>query len=223
MLAKKLYFDIYNLENDLKNKEQIVHEYQALFDEYILSYKKQNKDFANTYNEIDDLNKKFVQKEFDKTIKDIEVQLKNTTHAEPIIESEYRYKNKVQKDESKLLPSVVKNYREIVKITHPDMTLHLESIKQTEYTQLYHKATNYYNDNQLYGLLLLNKQLGNNPFNTSFTEADIDNLKNKKDTIESKVKDIQESFIWNFMQINDEKELNDFIAKHFKNMLNKMR
>lgn len=219
ILAKKIYFDIYNLENDLKSKELIVQEYQELFDEYIMNYREDNKTFANTYNEIDELNSKFVQKEFDKTKTDIDARLKDTSHAQPTLKDK-------STDESKLLPSVVRNYREVVKLTHPDVTVQSHPFdveKQQEYTQLYLKATNYYNDNQLYGLMLINKMVGNNPFSHPFTEADIENLKNKKDDIESKVNDIKDSFIWNFMQIDDETKLNDFISNHFKNMLNKMR
>ncbi len=228
ILVKKLYFDIYNLENDLKNKEQMIREYQALFDEYILNYKEENSAFATTYNEIDELNKKIVQREFDKTIHDIEETLKNTArnttqtgatddnidNGEPI----------TGKDNANTrLEAVTKNYRDIVKITHPDKTINLDEKTQKEYESYYKKATVFYDKNDLYSLMLLNKIIGNNPFNMNFGDGDVDNLKTKKEKIEHDVQEIQKTFIWKFMSIEDEKELNAFISDHFKKLLKKMK
>ena len=213
LLAKKIYFDIFNLENNLKNKQQIIQDYQELFDEYILNYKDENQSFAAVFNELDDLNKKVIKKEFDKTISDIEEKI-NSTNTDEILNQETSIIH---------LDSIIKNYRDIVKLTHPDKTLNLPLDIQVKYTEHYKNATNYYDNNDLYNLMLINKLLGNNPFNITFIEEDINNLKNKKITLEKDIENIQESFIWNFMNINDEKELNTFISNHFKNMLEKMK
>jgi hypothetical protein len=220
VLAKKLYFDIYNLENDLKNKQQTIREYQELFEEYIMRYKEENKSFADTYNEIESLNKQVIEKEFARTINDIDVKLNNdnttTTDDKKPVDSD--------KTKSKSHPeSITKNYRDIVKKTHPDMTSGLDEKTHELYGDFYKKATLFYDNNELYGLMLINKILGNNPFNINFVDTDIDNLKEKKNKIESEITEVQNTFIWNFMNIEDEIALNEFIANHFKNMLNKMK
>jgi hypothetical protein len=239
VLVKKLYFDIYNLENDLKNKEQMVRDYQVLFDEYILNYKEQNSNFATTYNEIDQLNKKIVQKEFEKTINDIEQTLKNT--ARSTISDAHNASNEIdngepitgadgesapitgKQNQNTKLESVTKNYRDIVKITHPDKTANLDEKTQQEYENHYRKATSFYDDNDLYSLMLINKLIGNNPFNMSFTDSDADNLKTKKEKIQYDIQEIQRTFIWRFMSIEKEDELNRFISDHFKKLLKKMK
>ena len=220
VLAKKLYFDIYNLENDLKNKQQTIREYQELFEEYIMRYKEENKSFADTYNEIESLNKQVIEKEFVRTINDIDVKLNidNTTKTD----TEKHIDSDKTKSKSHL-ESITKNYRDIVKKTHPDMTAVLDEKTQELYGDFYKKATLFYDNNELYGLMLINKILGNNPFNINFVDADIDNLKEKKSKIESEITEVQNTFIWNFMNIEDEIALNEFIANHFKNMLNKMK
>ena len=220
VLAKKLYFDIYNLENDLKNKQQTIREYQELFEEYIMRYKEENKSFADTYNEIESLNKQVIEKEFVRTINDIDVKLNidNTTKTDtekPIDSDKTKSKSHLE--------SITKNYRDIVKKTHPDMTAGLDEKTQELYGDFYKKATLFYDNNELYGLMLINKILGNNPFNINFVDADIDNLKEKKNKIECEITEVQNTFIWNFMNIEDESALNEFIANHFKNMLNKMK
>lgn len=192
ILVKKIYFDLFNLSNELKNKNDVIKEYQNIFNDYILLYKEQNKSFATIYNQIEQFNE--------------------------IILTDYNNTSLNNKEyKSELL---LKLYRNIVKLTHPDKTKNLPVNIQEQYIIYYRNATLYYNDNNLYELMYINKMLNYNPFILTYTTTDIEQLKKYKDILINKIKDIETSFIWNFMHIDNETELNNFINQHFKSLLN---
>lgn len=212
ILVKKLYFDIYNLEMQLENKKQIVREYQGLFDEYILNYKETDETFSRVYNEFEELNNKKVQKDFDR-INSIEI---------PLIEDK-----DIDDDETRTLNkhsvSIIKSYRDIVKITHPDKTLHLDDTIRLQYEDYYKRATDSYDDNDLYGLLHIAQLLSIGLLNRDFTELDIDSLRETKKKFGDKLTDIDGTFIWKFMNIDNELILDEFISIHFMNILNRLK
>ena len=202
VLIKKLYFDLFNLNNDLKNKNEIIKEYQILFDEYILSYKEDNKEFADIYNDIEQLN--------NNVLNDLIINQTNDNCLNDIIPDDEKNKSAI----------ILKLYRNIVKITHPDKTIDLDLATQIKYVEYYRNATYFYNQNNLYELMYINKLLNYNPFIFEYISTDIDNLTAYKLILSNKIKDIETSFIWNFMHIDNEIELNNFIINHFKSLLN---
>lgn len=104
-----------------------------------------------------------------------------------------------------------KIYRDIVKKTHPD------KVESEELKELYLKATEAYEEYNLFELCLISKTLNIK------VKLSIEETKTLNELIENKkndIKKIESSFIWLWINSNSEDEKNklvdDFINKHYK-------
>ena len=123
--------------------------------------------------------------------------------------------NEIDEKESTIRLSIKKLYRSIVKLTHPDKTMHKNNRK--ELSDLYIRAKKAMASMDVYEILTICDRLGIE-YQIDFNQKDIleENLKSKKE----KIKSLENSFIWLWIKatndIDKDKIVDLFIKTHKK-------
>lgn len=105
---------------------------------------------------------------------------------------------------------IKKRYRDIVKLTHPDMNNDLKL------NDMYLNACNLYKDNDIVGLYLICDKLN---ISYEYDEFDIDLIISKIDSYKNKILLLESKITWVWMDLKDKKEKDQMILKYIKNQL----
>lgn len=109
-------------------------------------------------------------------------------------------------------PKVKKLYREIVKLTHPD------KVKVKKLNDLYLKATEYYESDDITGLYTICIELG---IEYELDESDNESILSKIKSLKGKIGFIESTFTWKWYSAKDkEKEKENLILNYIKLQLN---
>ena len=92
-------------------------------------------------------------------------------------------------------PKVKKLYREIVKLTHPD------KVKVKKLNDLYIKATEYYEQNDITGLYGICNELG---IEYELDESDNESILSKISSLKDKIGFLESTFTWKWYSCKDE-------------------
>ena len=107
-------------------------------------------------------------------------------------------------------PKVKKLYREIVKLTHPD------KVKVKKLNDLYLKATEYYESDDITGLYTICTELG---IEYELDESDNESILSKIKSLKGKIGFIESTFTWKWYSAKD-KEKENLILNYIQLQLN---
>lgn len=109
----------------------------------------------------------------------------------------------VKEDNSKLK----KLYREIVKLTHPDI------VSKKHLNELYIEATMYYDNNDKIGIYKICSQLN---IDYEIEEDDAEFISTKIDSLRKKIGFLESTFTWKWYKTDDEVERNQIMINYIK-------
>lgn len=100
-----------------------------------------------------------------------------------------------------------KLYREIVKLTHPDI------VKKKHLNELYIEATMYYDNNDKIGLYKVCSQLN---IDYEIEDEDEEFISTKIDSLRKKIGFLESTFTWKWYKTEDESERNQILMNYIK-------
>lgn len=115
------------------------------------------------------------------------------------------YESEVEKP-----PKLKKFYREIVKSTHPD------KVKNKKLNNIYIKATNYYNNNDIIGIYGICDEL---EMDYDPDELEIESVIDKIDTIKKQISFMESKITWVWFHSKDDKEKENIILNYIKSQI----
>lgn len=113
--------------------------------------------------------------------------------------------------EKELTNELKKIYREIVKITHPDI------VKVKKLNDLYIKATNFYDDRNKIGLYQVCDDVG---IKYELTEKDADIIEDNINSLKKKINFLESTFTWKWYNTDDESQKTKILLDYVKLRIN---
>jgi len=101
-------------------------------------------------------------------------------------------------------------YREVVKMTHPDL------VKSKKLNDLYIVATNYYNEKDFVELLLISYKLG---IHIELENEDLDLVKDKIKFYSDRIKSLESTYSWTWFSTEDEVKKRDILLNFVKSRI----
>lgn len=179
----KILNELLYIESDYEYKSELINKIDNEFLESIDL-------FLNKHNELKEIYENKI------SIKIEEVIQRN------ISESEF----KIEKSNKIIIDKDVKGlYREIVKMTHPDILI------DKKYNDIYIKATEFYNLNDKISIYKICRELD---INFNISNEDIISIKNKIDDIKNKINFLESTFTWKWYNNDIKKE--EIILEYIK-------
>lgn len=198
---KKILKELEYIETDYEYKNGVITEIDTEFIGSVNEYLKGRPDLKELFD------KKMGQKFDDMVNEKTGNEEENTCNGEKVDESqiednlddenkseEISEEVKVEPKKEKS-PKVKKLYREIVKLTHPD------KVKVKKLNDLYIKATEYYEQNDITGLYGICNELG---IEYELDESDNESILSKISSLKDKIGFLESTFTWKWYSCKDE-------------------
>ena len=171
------------LNSEIKWKEEQLDTLQIEFNEEIQKVLKDIPELKKMYDEKYDIN------------------LENLNN-----KTEFKEDTKISSNKNKS-KKVKKLYREIVKLTHPDI------IKDNRLNNIYLDATEKYNNNDEFGVYQLCQKLD---IEFEFDEKERKILEKSIKTYEQRIKFLDTSYVWSFYHLKDPLERKSVVVEYLK-------
>jgi hypothetical protein len=195
---KRLLKELDYIESDYELRNEIIIDADNEFINYINSFLLDYPELKEIYDDkISELNESIENSEIIKT-DDI-----------PENEVEYINESNLEEDlaEKELTNELKKIYREIVKITHPDI------VKVKKLNDLYIKATNFYDERNKIGLYKVCEGVG---INYELTEKDVELIEYNINSLKSRIGFLESTFTWKWYNTEDENEKNKILLDYVR-------
>jgi hypothetical protein len=198
---KKLFKELDFLETDYIWTSEVVNEADTSFMESINSFLDKHPDLKNLYdtkitNKVNESIENIREIENIENIENIEVKMEEKSEEIDEVRTE---------DKS---PKVKKIYRDIVKITHPDIVG-----KESKLNELYIEATKYYDTDDLIGLYKVCSEL-DIPYNIE--DDDQNHITIKIQEYKSKINFLESTYTWKWVNTKDDVERNRILVSFIK-------
>lgn len=211
---KKILKELDYIETDFEFKNEIISEVDSEFINGVNEFLKERPDLKELFDKK--MGKKFDDdidnKSNDENNKDGEGgekvnpdQIEDNLNDDGDISEEVEIEPKKEKS-----PKVKKLYREIVKLTHPD------KVKVKKLNDLYLKATEYYESDDITGLYSICNELG---IEYELDESDNESILLKIKSLKGKIGFIESTFTWKWYSAK-EKEKENLILNYIQLQLN---
>jgi hypothetical protein len=206
---KKLLKELEYIESDFEYKNEVISEADTEFINSINSFLNEHPELKKIYDEK--VTKK-INDIVENSNKEIEKSENSESQEEQSPESELNSDidelPEVQvESESKKISQIKKLYREIVKLTHPDL------IKNESRNDLYIKATKYYDEGHKIGIYAICDVL-NIPF--QIEEEDYDLIKNRIVKYKEKIVFLESTFTWKWFYTENPDEKKQILLTYIK-------
>ena len=213
---KKILKELDYIETDFEFKNEIISEVDSEFINGVNEFLKERPELKELFDKK--MDKKFDDdtdnKSNDENNKDREGgekinpdQIEDNLNDDGDISEEVEIEPKKEKS-----PKVKKLYREIVKLTHPD------KVKVKKLNDLYLKATEYYESDDITGLYTICTELG---IEYELDESDNESILLKIKSLKGKIGFIESTFTWKWYSAKDkEKEKENLILNYIQLQLN---
>lgn len=211
---KKLLKELDFIEINYEYTNEIIKEADTSFIENINEFLDRNPELKERYNKkIEETIEKNIKKNVEKSEKSKKVneESESESESEKKLEEEKDKENLVQIEKKEPSKKVKKLYREIVKLTHPD------KINDLVLNELYIKATEYYNNIDKMGIYKICNDL--NIFYEIDEEDDI-LIKEKIDFYKNKIKFMESTYTWKWLNTENEIEKNLILMSFIKMKIN---
>jgi len=211
---KKILKELDYIETDFEFKNEIISEVDSEFINNVNEFLKGRPDLKELFDKK--MGKKFDDatdnKSSDENNKDEEGgekvnpdQIEDNLNGDSDVSEEVEIEPKKEKS-----PKVKKIYREIVKLTHPD------KVKVKKLNDLYLKATEYYESDDITGLYTICNELG---IEYELDESDNESILLKIKSLKGKIGFIESTFTWKWYSAKD-KEKENLILNYIQLQLN---
>lgn len=211
---KKILKELDYIETDFEFKNEIISEVDSEFINNVNEFLKGRPDLKELFDKK--MGKKFDDatdnKSNDDNNKDEEGgekvnpdQIEDNLNDDSDVSEEVEIEPKKEKS-----PKVKKIYREIVKLTHPD------KVKVKKLNDLYLKATEYYESDDITGLYTICNELG---IEYELDESDNESILLKIKSLKGKIGFIESTFTWKWYSAKD-KEKENLILNYIQLQLN---
>jgi hypothetical protein len=189
---KRLLKELEFIELDFEYRNEVISEADTEFINSINSFLIEHPDLKEIYdNKITDkINESIKKKEEESIDESIEIE-----DLDENVEDK-KYNSKIKK-----------LYREIVKVTHPDI------IKNNKLNDLYIKATNYYDESNPIGIYAICNEL-DIPY--EITNDDVEVIMSQIEGYKSKIKFLESTYTWKWYNCEDEMEKNQILINYIK-------
>lgn len=205
---KKLLKELDYIESDFEWTSELISEADTSFMTNLNDILEKYPNLKEKYNEKLE---EAINKKVEKNIKEAEEKFKESEEENIKDIEEENNKESDDDTETKNIDNkskkIKKLYRDIVKITHPD------KVKDEELNEMYIKATDYYENNDILGIYKICNDLK--------IEYDIDPndefiLKSKIEQLKRKIEFLQSTFTWKWVNAKDDSEKEGIIMKFIK-------
>lgn len=191
---KKLLKELEYIESEFEYRTELINEADLKFNQHIGNFLDENPTIKEVY-----------QKKLDTRIQNaIDAKLSD-------IESSNLEEHEIENTENTLAkvtsPKVKKLYREIVKITHPDL------INKKNLNEIYLSATKYYNLDDKIGIYKICSELN---IDYEIDEEDEKEISLKINEIKSRLNFLESTFAWKWFQTDSEQEKNQIMIDFIK-------
>ena len=211
---KKILKELDYIETDFEFKNEIISEVDSEFINNVNEFLKGRPDLKELFDKK--MGKKFDDatdnKSSDENNKDEEGgekvnpdQIEDNLNDDSDVSEEVEIEPKKEKS-----PKVKKIYREIVKLTHPD------KVKVKKLNDLYLKATEYYESDDITGLYTICNELG---IEYELDESDNESILLKIKSLKGKIGFLESTFTWKWYSAKD-KEKENLILNYIQLQLN---
>ena len=194
---KKLLKELDYVESDFELRNEIIGSADADFIKSINSFLLENPELKEIYDNR--MNEKLKES------------IKNSEEEEEEVESDnldVDIERDLKEKESDF--ELKKIYREIVKITHPDI------VKVKRLNDFYIKATSFYDDGDKIGLYKLCDDLG---IIYELTEKDTDIIEGNIDKLKKKITFLESTFTWKWYNAEEDSEKNKILLEYVRQRL----
>jgi len=202
---KRLLKELDYIESDLEYTSEVISEADSEFIKCV-------NDFLQIHPEIKDMYDKKITEKINETIKskieeseseeNVNVGDPDDTSEEENAKEEEEVSNKED-----ISPKLKKLYREIVKLTHPDI------VSKKHLNELYIEATMYYDNNDKIGIYKICSQLN---IDYDIEEEDSTYINTKIDSLKKKIGFLESTFTWKWYKTEDETERNQIMINYIK-------
>ena len=210
---KRLLKELDYIESDFEYRSEVISEADSEFIRCV-------SDFLDKNPELKDLYDKKITEKINETIKkrseeDKEPEDESDSEeigedvSDNIREDERIEEDKQEEEENKEIVShkLKKIYREIVKLTHPDI------VKKKHLNELYIEATMYYDNNDKIGIYKICSQL---EIEYEIEEDDEEYISTKIDSLRKKIGFLESTFTWKWYKTEGEEERNQILINYIK-------
>tara|TARA_X000000368_G_scaffold418595_1_gene418911 strand:- start:623 stop:1297 length:675 start_codon:yes stop_codon:yes gene_type:complete len=214
---KKIFKEFEYIKTDYEFKNEIISEVDSEFINNVNEFLKERPDLKEKFEKkmgkrFDDANNNGDSEEKKEDVDNSEDGEKiNPDQIEDNLDDEGNISEEVEVEPKKeKSPKVKKIYREIVKLTHPD------KVKVKKLNDLYLKATDYYDSNDIVGLYSICNELG---IEYELDESDNESILLKIKSLKGKIGFIESTFTWKWYSAKD-KEKENLILNYIQLQLN---
>ena len=209
---KRLIKELDYIESDLEYTSEVISEADSEFIRCV-------NEFLQIHPEIKDMYDKKITEKINETIKnkldDEEERSEKEEHEEENEDGggekedmEEEGQNIEEESKTKEATSKLKKlYREIVKLTHPDI------VSKKHLNELYIEATMYYDNNDKIGIYKICSQLN---IDYEIEEDDAEFISTKIDSLRKKIGFLESTFTWKWYKTDDEVERNQIMINYIK-------
>jgi hypothetical protein len=194
---KKLLKELDYVESDFELRNEIVGDADAEFIKSINSLLLEHPELKEIYDAK-------ITEKLNKSIKKSE----NKESLEDFINEK---DEEIDLKERELTNELRKIYREIVKITHPDI------VKVKKLNDLYIKATNFYDERNKIGLYQVCNDIG---LKCELTEKDTDIIEDNITSFKKKIVFLESTFTWKWYNAEDDSQKNKILLDYVKQRIN---
>jgi hypothetical protein len=199
---KKILKELEYIETDYEYKNGIISEIDSEFISNVNEYLESRPDLKELFDKkmgqkFDDMSDENPEKNPDSDAQKVD-ESQIETNLDDEVEEEVSEELEVEPKKEKS-PKVKKLYREIVKLTHPD------KVKVKKLNDLYLKATEYYEENDITGLYSICNELG---IEYELDESDNESILSKIKSLKGKIGFIESTFTWKWYSSKDKEREN---------------
>jgi hypothetical protein len=199
--VKKLIKELNFNESDYLCKKEMINEIESLFIESVNLFLEDHPEVKKIFDEK-------INQKLESIFNAKKLEIENKINSEEI-ESQSEQKTEVIVDVK--VKKLKKLYREIVKSTHPDI------INNKKLNDIYLKATQYYNDQDLTGTYSICDDL---EITYEIDEDDYQLIINRINELKERVKFIESTLSWQWYNTDSDNQKTKIIINYIKNRLN---
>lgn len=210
---KRLLKELDYIESDFEYRSEVISEADSEFIRCV-------SDFLDKHPELKDLYDKKITEKINETIKkraEEDKESEDESESEEVgedvsdnIHEDERVNQDTKEEEENrevISPKLKKLYREIVKLTHPDI------VKKKHLNELYIEATMYYDNNDKIGIYKICSQL---EIDYEIEEDDEEFISTKIDQLRKKIGFLESTFTWKWYKTEDEVERSQILINYIK-------
>ena len=204
---KRLLKELDYIESDFEYRSEVISEADSEFIRCV-------SDFLDKHPELKDLYDKKITEKINETIKkrtEEDQESENESESEEVgedVSDNIHEDERIEEENKEVISTKLKKlYREIVKLTHPDI------VNKKHLNELYIEATMYYDNNDKIGIYKICSQLD---IEYEIEEDDEEFISTKINQLRKKIGFLESTFTWKWYKTEGEEERNQILINYIK-------